>query len=265
MIHLPGSYQQGFAPRDFEPRFPELWRGCDLALAACLGPTGAVLRDWSGKQQHCTLTNFTLDSAWVVSQGRTAINFDASNDYIATPYATALGTQWCVSTFVNPSSITGSTVIAGYRSTSLVNPIVFQLDRNLADYRLIVRDDAGTGVFLTATSAAVANTWQHVFGVRNGTFFGLYVNGSLLASTTATLSTITVNNLSIGATVAGSATLNAHWNGQIDDFRLYRGLLNESVIQILRLRRGIAYEPRLPSYLKSQQSNRRRRLLTGMV
>jgi hypothetical protein len=99
MIYLPGSYQQGFAPRDFEPRFPELWRGCVFASAPLLGPTGGVVREWSGLQNHGTLTNMSTNDDWVVKQGLAALDFDGANDYVS--YGTIPNTARAVTVYVH--------------------------------------------------------------------------------------------------------------------------------------------------------------------
>ena len=74
---LPASYSNGFAPRDGQPLYPELWRGCVGAWCPSLGPTGLTLRDWSGFGNHGTLTNMDPGTDWVLSGGRYALDFDA--------------------------------------------------------------------------------------------------------------------------------------------------------------------------------------------
>lgn len=54
---LPGRYANGFAPRDGQPLYPELWKGCVGAWNPGLGVTGLTLRDQSGFGRHGTLTN----------------------------------------------------------------------------------------------------------------------------------------------------------------------------------------------------------------
>jgi hypothetical protein len=77
---LPGTYQNGFAPRDGSPLYPELWRGCVGAWNPGLGPTGLTLRDWSGYGNHGTLTNITAQNCWKISEGRHAMEFVSSTD-----------------------------------------------------------------------------------------------------------------------------------------------------------------------------------------
>jgi len=70
---LPGTYQNGFAPRDGEPLFPELWDGCVGAWNPGLGPSGLTLRDWSPYKNHGTLTNMDAGTDWVMRWILTAV------------------------------------------------------------------------------------------------------------------------------------------------------------------------------------------------
>ena len=67
-----------------EAEYPELWRGLVGAWSPCLSPRGGtVLRDLSGRGNHGTLTNMDATTDWVTSGGKTALDFDGSNDYVS--------------------------------------------------------------------------------------------------------------------------------------------------------------------------------------
>ena len=72
------SYDFGFAPRDYEPEYPELWDGRVLSCCPSLGPTGDKVFDWSGRQQSGTLNGFTLGTDWGLSSGKNALAFTSS-------------------------------------------------------------------------------------------------------------------------------------------------------------------------------------------
>jgi hypothetical protein len=75
---LPGTYANGFAPRDGEPLFPELWRGCVGAWNPGLGPSGLTLRDWSPYKRHGAVTNMTADNIWKVFGSLQCLDFNPS-------------------------------------------------------------------------------------------------------------------------------------------------------------------------------------------
>ena len=77
---LPASYSNGFAPRDGQPLYPELWNGCVFAWAPCLGPTGETLRDWSGFSNHTTWQNAAAASLWSIRYGRYHVTPDGNDD-----------------------------------------------------------------------------------------------------------------------------------------------------------------------------------------
>ena len=62
------TYADTFAPRDDEPEYPELWKGCAGAWRPGLGPTGARLFDWSGQRNDAGV-NGTLSTFWAQDQG----------------------------------------------------------------------------------------------------------------------------------------------------------------------------------------------------
>lgn len=270
MMYLPGSYQQGFAPRDFEPRFPELWRGCVVSAAPCLGPSGTVLRDWSGRQYHGTLTNMVTNDDWVASHGRNALDFDGNNDFVSFGNLSVL------------SSTTNGSVCAWFfaRNVSSFQAIVsdWNVGPSNAAFQLILRNVGSLGwqvvdgsnvnqEGMDGASAIATNRWYHVCAIKDGLTLKLFLDGREDATP------VTCTNPGFGTSSAdlriGGRNLNGAsdllFNGLLDDLRIYNRALNQLEVRLLALRRGIAYEPRIPTYPKSQQSNRRRRLLTGMV
>ena len=62
-------------------RSSNLWNGVVGFWSASAGPSGYRLLDRSGRGNHGTLTNMTADD-WVGDDGRYALDFDGSNDYI---------------------------------------------------------------------------------------------------------------------------------------------------------------------------------------
>jgi hypothetical protein len=229
---LPGTYANGFAPRDGEPLFPELWRGCVGAWNPGLGPTGLTLRDWSLFKNHGTLTNMDAGTDWVASQGRYALEFDGTNDSVALGYRPVLNLQsplticcWCfptanVSQAVVYSNMTGSFTGCETALTTL-----------------IPRFWNGSSWF-NATQPLPANTWSHVAWTNNGTVTQIFINGQLRGSSTHNGPT---SNTSIPQHI-GSRNTAIPFIGLLDCLELYNRILSPNEIRLLASRRGIAYE-----------------------
>ncbi len=62
--------------------YPELWEAVRAYYAPCLGPTGTRLADLGGSSNLGTLTSMDAATDWVVDDGRYALDFDGSNNYI---------------------------------------------------------------------------------------------------------------------------------------------------------------------------------------
>jgi hypothetical protein len=280
MIHLPGSYQQGFAPRDFEPRFPELWRGCVLALAPCLGPTGTVVRDWGGCKKDATLNNMTPDSDWVASQGRFALDTDGVNDFLSvvppissTAILTVSG-WWFQSAFNNSDHLlmehtTNSNTIGN-------NSFVIGPNSSAGVFSVVITGPGTTGVQqgynVRNYARPTANQWNHFSVILNrnlgtaASAIRLFLNGVEQTSTGSfTQGNVSGNFANSTTYICSRAGTSLFLAAQVDDMIFHNRGLSPQEIRLLAMRRGVAYEPRIPSYPKSQQPNRRRRLLTGMV
>jgi hypothetical protein len=236
---VPGSYANGFAPRDGQPLYPELWRGCVGAWAPCLGPTGLTLRDWSGFGNHGTLTNMVPSEDWVASSARYALDFDGTNDYIAISNAGLQKGHLTAAAWVSARS-TGS--ISKILANELSNTQDFQIEFARTSRRISII--WGSQLIGTGTVDLPTSVWTHVAITRSGSTgawqWGIYVNGVAQSSGTTTHNPNgTSANLAIGRNGDSS---NSYFNGQIDDVRLYQRRMSDTELRLLASRRGIAYD-----------------------
>ena len=263
---LPASYANGFAPRDDRPLYPSLWQGCVGAWAPCLGPTGLTLRDSSGFGNHGTLTNMDAASDWVPSNGRYALDFDGTNDYV---YIRRSGSNIY-------SELVGNKTVCGWVRTSSPG----------ASYRTVFSKDntfsltIKSGVFITYDWAVSTDRssgvtvsdglWHHlsvnvVAGVTNGST--LYVDGREVAKITyLSQAGNATNDVTICAALdSTNANVVQYINAAVDDLRLYKRCLTANETRLLASCRGIAYElaPRRRSSSAIAAFNRRRRLICG--
>lgn len=237
---LPGTYANGFAPRDGEPLFPELWDGCVGAWNPGLGPTGLTLRDWSTYKNHGTLTNMDAGTDWVTSQGRYALDFDGSDDHIVGSGMNGFAFERItLSAWINRNAIG---VNNGYAVSKRRIDDAFQLAVPAAN---ILAFDIWIGnvryIVNSSNSINTANSWYHISGVYDGSQMLTYVNGRLDCPTPTAVSgsiDATVDPIHIGRTFNSTFSM----SGRIDDVRIYDRALSGGQIRLLSLRRGLAYE-----------------------
>jgi hypothetical protein len=256
---LPGSYANGFSPRDGQPLYPELWRGCVGAWAPCLGPTGLTLRDNSRFGNHGTLTNMDAGADWVTDAGRYALDFDGTNDEVLIGANTLL--QF---THVQPFTLS-----AWFRPDNVANlmPIGYTTTTNSAGYYLSWTRDAVSDIpancvncdYFNGTAfqgrigtagSVVAGQLVHVAMTRDGsgtqTGHRVYLNGINLpnarASVAATLTASIDYSSAFFAIGRRYRTTPIYADMTFVESMVHGRELNSAEIQLLATRRGIAYE-----------------------
>lgn len=241
-----GSYANGFSPRDGQPLYPELWRGCVGAWAPCLGPTGVTLRDWSGFGNHGTLTNMDAGSDWLPSAGRYALDFDGVNDHVVLPTSPSLNLSGDMSAFawIFPRTVSlqsfGRGIVSSFNSAAVLSQFSFEINRTAAKLTVLAN---GGSIALTSTQSLVANTWYHVGFTRSSStgsrVVSIYINGKLDSSASGVAAPEAQQVISIGRQ---GAWTNPSFDGMIDSVMLHNRVLTAAEIAILASRRGIAYD-----------------------
>jgi len=248
---LPGSYANGFAPRDGQPLYPELWRGCVGAWAPCLGPTGLTLRDWSSRKNNGALSGMT-SSAWVPHTGRYALSFAGAGSGNRVVYANLVtAVPYTFSIWARATSLSGGGVtVGGVGYAPFGVPYAMYVDAT----NIYI---AGTTFFRAFSFNSVVGAWHNYTCVVTSDATRVFVNGTLIG-TQATAGNQTFQN--IGA----QADNTFNWNGSLDDFAVWDRALSTQEIALRARRRGIAFElaPRRRASV-AVQFNRRRRLLVG--
>jgi len=289
------SYYQGFAPRDYEPAFPSLWKGVLYAYNPELGPTGATLYDWGPRRAHGTLTNLTLDTAWLQrrgapERGNWCIEGNGSTSYVA------------CETSANFAG--GSITIAGWhgRSTWFSGTVYTPL----FDFGL----SATVGIGLYLTSQAATNDWaaMSILGMGDGynTGRGPRVGSAATTTLTGQKGTLAYSGLGAGmhhlairlgpahadcflngVPLPGSLSITgsvpslsakavrlmgptdgrggANSEGLHGPVAMWDRILSAQEIMTLSLRPGIMYEPRITRRKPGSAAtgNRRRRVICG--
>jgi len=236
---LPGTYANGFAPRDGEPLFPELWRGCVGAWNPGLGPSGAVLRDWSVFHDDATLSSPSsafapVGSKWSLSSGHATV---ASK--------TRLEAVSSVSLWLSITATSGFSVAVS-RDTNTNPNRAWYIARTNQAIDVAVWNNSGTLRTLTSASVLSTGRWFHVAITWDGVMLDLYIDGK--KSTGDTLSG-TPRSVTADLKINAFANNTFVWSGSTDDVRVYDRPIAR-IIPILASRRGIAYElaPRKRTY-----------------
>ena len=236
---LPGNYANGFAPRDGEPLFPELWRGCIGAWNPGLGPSGLTLRDWSPYKNHGLLTN---GPTWQIDQGRYALNLDGTNDYVTSNLAPKNLTEITFSTWHFLRSIAGEMVFNLRPINTIANLFYFS-------NTLFLRGGSTTAVTLSASG--LTSRWVHLAATISATNGTIFLNGVQVASGSVTAIGANATGLEIGAYVETGPGY--YLDGQLSDLAIHNRRLSTNEIRILASRPGIAYEM-IPSQLTGSEA-----------
>jgi Concanavalin A-like lectin/glucanases superfamily len=169
--------------------------------------------------------NAQIDTAQSKFGGASAL-FDGSGDYLSIPNSTDWDFGSSDFTIEFWMYVTGapasSNIILAKRNSSGFSPFGFDF---LASGKInFFGSQNGSSWALNITSSGAISTsqWVHVAGVRNGTSFKLYIDGTEAASTT----------LSGAMMVTTDPLLIAQWwssdprnyNGHLDDIRITKGL-----------------------------------------
>lgn len=238
---IPGSYQTGYAPRDGEPVYPELWKNCVGAWSAGLGATGGILRDQSGLDNHGTLTNMDPGTDWVISNGSYALDFDGVNDSVD------IGRPAVIDNLINDYTITAWVRPTG--SFANFRNIIAKGDLISLQFGIIV---PSTGIWRAQFTDAndvtggqlTLNKWSFVAYKMSAGVATTYQDGLAVNSGSRTTSTKAAS-FEIGRDTPN----NRNFLGNIDDVRLYNRPLSDSEIKTLATRRNIAYEYKRPRTL----------------
>jgi hypothetical protein len=227
-----------------------------------------TLRDWSGFGNLSTLTNMDPGTDWVLRGGKYALDFDASNDYLACNRAINIQQtdSFSIEATIFPTVVSGDHAIIATWDFGVV-----------AGWRLIITAGKlevallsffGGGQRVSSVTSIVANTLQHVCatydGSSNANGFKLYINGVQSAVTVnANSNPGTLDNalMYIGRIVTNTY----YFAGAILNLSVHRRQLLSKEVSLLALRPGVAYElaPRRRSSVAVAAFNRRRRLLVG--
>jgi hypothetical protein len=179
-----------------------------------------VLRDWSGYQNHGTLTN---GPTWQASDGKYSLFFNS---------------------LANTSVQLNATVAKPASSGSIA--FHFKPTSSSPSYKALVMQGENSGIYyysgtgidvypfgLGGAALFSVGVWHHLAVTWDNATARLFIDGKQ-SSTSASNPLFPVSNFCSEANEAG--------DGNLDDIRIYNRALSAQEIRLLASRRGIAYE-----------------------
>jgi len=191
-----------------------------------------MLRDYSGANNHGTLTNMDIATDWTPSNGgQVAVDFGGTDDYVA---------------FTKPGDLLqGSSkfTIACWTYSRTTGPggngRFWQQEAN--NIRVIW--DTGLKFWFGGVNSPAASgstgSWMHVAAVYDQVNILIYTDGT---PGTATATTTSITIIPTDFRIGNRSGLDRGHDGLIDDFRVYNRALSPGEVRMLARRRGIAYD-----------------------
>jgi hypothetical protein len=249
------TIQTGFARSRSEALFPRLFPDAGWWCPSLQSPGSTRLHDLRGGNWG-TLTSMDPATDWVVNGGKGALDFDGSNDYVASigslaSFSFVQNTMRFGFSFWMKLAATGTRyTIAGSTNVSTERGffLIFENGAGVGTRAIrlaVFRGVSGSVVsdFRSADNAINDTDWHHVAitAAGNGNSGRVFVDGRQLSTTVPTnLNSLATGNstrtLTIGSQTNG---FTLPFGGQLDDFRLFRSPLSGGdARQLWQLGRG---------------------------
>lgn len=205
------ALRTGFAPRDMEPLYPELWDGCQLAWCPALGPTGSTLFDFAPRKRHGTGAGLTLDTAWAPRYGYQCLTTDGTDDFVTLSTSITVDEATISVWFALHQKVTWQRIVDGKNDSGFwvgrngsTDSIGGGFGAQNSPFGVFAAYTLGTFILLTIT--------RSVAGVNT-----LYINGVAQAGTyTGNTGARTISTVAIGGnqtTSPGNERSNASYAG----------------------------------------------------
>ena len=224
----------------------DLWDGVVGYWAPCLGPTGTRLFDVSRFGNWGTLTNMDAATDWVIDGGQYALDFDGTNDYVA---STSLK-------FPQMGSLITASMWIKWLSTQTDFRIPFMIGVDAIGGNrgyFLWRSNAGfvRSEFGSSTGAAIApattgnSVWVHVVGQYDGATNKLFLNGIESASVSYSAANFDQTGRLVLGSYFGGGVYTGFTNCQIAEVVIWNKPITANGIQTLyHLGRGGMLERR---------------------
>jgi hypothetical protein len=208
----------------------------DQAGPVAYYPFNGNANDESGGGKNLSVFGATL-TADRFGNPANAYHFNGTSDYLKKDGCFDFTTDHSISVWLRPEEATtyGQPISIGNSGDNArihYNPVT-----GTAGYDAWIGGASGA----YGTSELCVDHWNHVVGVRSGSTWEIWVNGSLDATATGTTGTLLDQNLAIGK--HPGVWLQDYFKGDIDDIRVYQKALTQPEIQALFTENGWTGDP----------------------
>lgn len=224
------------------PKAPSsLWDGLVLDGAyAGLHPGTNRFVDGSGLENHGTLTNMDAasDWVWVPELGRFGVRFSAANSAVTLPSSRLLGgaSACALSFWIRSAKDEPYPVVWSKGNTSIDAPTYIQIRRGVNQLRWTINSNVQNVAFVED------DTWKHVCCDYTGSQQRVFVNGSMVASASATLGVI-ADDAGITGIIGNASGLDRSPRGVLVGFQARTRALAPAEIEWLANPSHRMYEP----------------------
>jgi hypothetical protein len=205
--------------------------------------SGTTWNDISGFQNNGTLTNGPTYS----TSGAGSIVFDGVDDYVSTPYTTAIGigefsySIWIKFTISQIGALIVKRLDAPtYQQFSLY--IAGDSSGNTPGTKIAFNDVQSTGLLRMGITSTSFNDgkWHHLVATRTSTSTLLYINGTLLLTTTSAAINLSSSSKIFIARSGNDQTVGGiPFNGSIATTQIYnRALTAQEILQNYNATKG---------------------------
>lgn len=251
---LPGTYANGFAPRDGQPLYPSLRCGIIGDWAPLLGESGLVLKDWSGKQRHATIPS----NMWDIKSGNKCLTFPGTSNMILTGLNLSGSTLLTLSMWSQRSSISSVSAIISQENLLMQEWSDGNVYYGLGNgqYLYHASNDLTLHSRIMVFDGSQSTDVTKVLVYEDGKPKSLFPYGGAMPAS--------VPSLAGGLQIGGRPNISAYSAASILSVIVWNRALSPNEVRLLATRRGIAYEmaPRRRSQAQVT-TNRRRRIIIG--
>ncbi len=191
--------------------------------------SGTSAADSSGNGYNGTFVNSpTKNASGAVVDGDAAVSFNGTSQYAHRAFTSALNpSHFTVEAWVYPTGSGSRRILSAAQQATSTKDIGYTLGQSSAAkfYIGIFDGTNNIGVGATDTTVRSRNAWYYLVGTYDGTNLRLYVNGALVATSSASYAPATSEDTFIGRDWNTN-----YWAGTIDEPAIYSTALSASRI-----------------------------------